>query len=130
MSAAFDKNLSTVLAVAVASTIQVAVTEGAFTLWNVMIGAVLICVLLTYRSASRVTIFEVGALSTVWGLNIVITIGVFVQWLFPNWPRDPENHEIRPRYFFYIWLIATTVIFVVALALNARKPANSPQGTA
>ena len=118
-----DRNL-TILAVAVAGIIQVSVTEGPFTFWNLMTGVIMGCVLATYRLSQGMSLRESFALAAVWGLVIVIGSGVLIQCLFPAWPRT-SNGEIRSEYYLGLWfafsMVALLVILVKSGGVDRRQ---------
>jgi hypothetical protein len=122
-------DLTPILAVAVGGIIQVAVTDGPFTLWNLMTGTILVCVLSTYRFCGSERFSDLAALATVWGLTLVIAFGYFVQCACVGCYRTC-NGELQPKYYLMIWLVVSTVAYVPIwiLAKRAAKRAQDVSG--
>ena len=114
-----DQTFLSVLALAIAALFQIIVTSGPFNLWHVMTGSIILLILASYRLTPTLRAPEVLALSAAWGLTIVITGGVALQWLFPGVPRE-ENGEL-PGYFVFWWWVLFSSISAVVVFLRRRS---------
>jgi hypothetical protein len=111
--------LTTILGVAVASIVQVAVTIGEFNFWNVIIGSVLIFILLTYPVTSEVGHKELLALAATWGFTVTLTAGMGLQELYKQslqrYPGMPplKNEEAPSIMYFIFWLIVSCIAYAI-----------------
>jgi hypothetical protein len=125
--------LTTILGVAVAGIIQVAVTSGPLTFWNIMIGVVLMSILSTYHVTSDIDQKRLLALYTTWGFTLTLTSGlglqeIYKQLLYRNRPLPPlEKDEVPSVFFFMIWIVFSAIVYA---AIDYRKaPHNIAKGT-
>jgi hypothetical protein len=114
----------TVLAAAVAGMIQIMSTPGRFTLSSIATGIILISILSTYHVTYEQSNKEVIALSVVWGLAIVITVGVGIEYMndylvivlptkYPDFKRLDVD-VFREGTQFIIWSLFSIGAFIVA----------------
>ncbi len=83
---ASTQNFLTVLSVVLAGVIGISSSEGPFTYWNVIIGAVLSLVLLNYTVSPNTSEQELLALAVTWGFTIISGTGLLFQELY-RWVR-------------------------------------------
>jgi len=123
-SFAADNIFLSVLALAVAAVVQIAATSGPFTAWHLMTGSVILCILAGCRMSPAYPLPALLALSTTWGLTILLTGGVALEWLFPDVPRQ-SNGELPGYFVFWWWLLFSTIAAVVGFlrrrVLRLRK---------
>ena len=118
-SFASDNTFLTVLALAVAAVVQIAATSGPFSAWHVMTGSVILFILAGYRVTAALRVSELLALATTWGLTILLTVGVALEWLFPSVPRQGDG-EI-PGYFVFSWWLVFSSIAALVGFLRRRS---------
>lgn len=134
-------SLADVLAVAVAGIFQVSVNHGPPNSWNVMTGAILICILASHRITGSTRFFEILALSTTWALTLILTFGVAAYRFFPDAVEpdpDPDvkpwDWEIAPIYHFWVWAVLTLAVAGIFFAIRRHRrrtqadPASDPAG--
>ena len=107
-----DQTFLSILALAVAALVQISVTQGPFNPWNVMTGSIILFILASYRITPTLRVPEILALASTWGLTMLMTSGIAIQWLFPKVQRD-NNNELPPGFVFWWWLAFTGVAAVV-----------------
>ena len=118
--------LATILGVAVAGIIQVVVTSGALTFWNVMIGVVLMTILSTHQVSSDIDQKRLLALSTTWGFTLALTLGlglqeIYKQLLYRNYALPPlVKDEVPSIFFFILWIVFSAIVYAIT---EYRKPA-------
>ena len=114
-----DQTFLSVLALAIAALFQIIVTTGPFNAWHVMSGSIILLILASYRITPGLRVPEILALSAAWGLTILVTGGVVLQWIFRDVPRL-ENGELPPSFVFRWWVLFTSVS-AIALFLRRRS---------
>jgi hypothetical protein len=125
----------TVLAAAVAGMIQIMSTPGRFTLSSITTGVILMSILSTYHVTHEQNNKELVALSVVWGLAIVITIGVGIEYMNDYWVRkiltkypelrlnsrlDEYIGILREGVQLIIWLLFSIGAFIIAHVKRKR----------
>jgi len=110
-------SVADILAVAVAGIIQVTVTSGPATLWNVMTGTILLFILASHRIVHFTRVTEIFALSTAWALTLILTGAYFAQVAFPYAERTADL-ELHPRYYFIAWLVLSVLVSIILLTVQ------------
>ena len=68
--------------IVLAGIIQISMTSGPFTFWNVMTGIPLLLLLYVYRPSTNGIIRLIITMATIWGLLLILTSGVILQALY------------------------------------------------
>ena len=111
----------TILAVAVAGIVTVATSEGQFTLWNLMVGLILVFVLSCYKVSKEMQVSERLALAATWSFVIIIALGVGLQWFYDLlscryaavFPARKPNYEGPSVYYFFCWLVLAIAAYIL-----------------
>ena len=100
-----DARRLTVISVALAGVIAVAMSDVSFTLWDFIIGAILLTILIVFALPDENRKGEVFFFSLVFSLSFLITIGLFIDILVPEGWKEIWNTKIYQRHVihFFIW---------------------------
>lgn len=112
------------LALAVAAIVTIIMTEGQFTLWESMIGLILISIEVGESGKDFPGFWHEAAFSGIIGLSVLITLGFAIDRLFFEW-QEIEDQEYplcttgrkREITFFVIWAVLTVASFLVRRAI-------------
>lgn len=106
---------NTVVIVAAIGILQTSVRQGYFSMWHLMTGIILICLLSTCKAQADWSFQEIAVLCTTWGLTIVNALGIVLQKL-----TNPENPDI---FFFFVWGMVSVAAYVgIAYSLKSQVP--------
>ncbi|MBV9867687.1 MAG: hypothetical protein JO316_20235 [Abitibacteriaceae bacterium] len=116
-------NWNTILVVAGVDILQVVLRQGVFfTMWNVIAGIILACLLAAVKLGPDANLQELAVLSTVWGLTLVLVLSVPLQKL-----SNPDSQDV---FFFFIWGMMTIAAYLgLSLQSRNRTAQNSGQAT-
>ena len=125
------QELTGIAGVALAGAIQVFVTEGPFTFWNVMIGVPLLLILSIFSGSYKLNLNERAALGAIWGFTLTLGLGLLFQtiyrlWfgfrpLLPPFPDDPV-WEAPGSYYFVIWVVLSIGAYLYFTLRQTDKP--------
>jgi hypothetical protein len=119
--------LIAIIAVVVAGIVQVSVTSGPFSFWNVIIGIILLLILSTYPLTGTPGKKERIMIAAIWGFTIILTLGLFLQILYSfslryiSWLPPLNQGEAPSGYYFSTWIMASFLSYVVLFSPRARK---------
>ncbi len=76
----------TILEIVFAGAIAAILTGGIFTLWTTMVGVTLLLALHAYDARSDFSWIQSAAFSAVWAFSVILSIGVFLNFMWPDEP--------------------------------------------
>ncbi|MGB8657542.1 MAG: hypothetical protein WCE90_07120 [Candidatus Zixiibacteriota bacterium] len=103
------------LGIVIAGVVAVGSQYGKCTLWETIIGIILLDLLFCINRTGFHTFFEKSAFSATAGFCVTITIGFFIEKLLNIWPyfdipREKES-ERRHVFFFCLWVLLSSIAF-------------------
>lgn len=94
---------------------EVFTKAGTFTMWHMMAGIILVCLLSTCKATAAWSLQETFMLAMTWGLTLVTTLGVGLQKL-----ASYDNADV---FFFFVWAMISVAAYVgIAYTLRSHAP--------
>lgn len=106
---------NTILIVAAVGIAQATFKLGPPSMWQVIAGVILICLLATCKVTPTWSFQETAVLSTLWGLTVINTCGIGLQRL-----ANPDSSDV---FFFFVWAMISVAAYVgITFSLNRQMP--------